>query len=153
MQINQDFIESSEMVSILEQLKRAINDDIEKRKLAYAGENGKNYYEIERLNADNKAYVASMYQLIGIDGRQYSSTTEELKAANKDYAASINKFIGRDGRQYSTTEELQAANRRWCKEAMDSKIDKIDIYPDYSGSIIEKIDIYPDYLGSIHKKK
>lgn len=95
---NQNFMNSPEMVSILEQLKRDINADIEKRKLAYIGKDGKDYYDKESLDAANKAYVESMY-----------------------------KFIGRDGHQYSTTEELQAANKMY-EETMFPKIDKQDLY-------------------------
>ena len=84
MQNNQDFINGPDMVSKLEQLKRDINADIEKRELAYIGQDGKDYYDKESLDAINKAYVESMYKFIGRDGRQYS-TTEELQSANEMY--------------------------------------------------------------------
>ena len=86
MQNNHDFMNSSEMVSMLEQIRRDINADIERRKLAYAyiGKDGKDYYDKESLDMANKAFVETMYKFIGKDGQQYS-TTEELQAANKKY--------------------------------------------------------------------
>ena len=98
MQNNQDFMNSPEMVSMLEQLRRDINADIETRKHAYhIGKDGNDYYDKDRLDAANRAYVESMY-----------------------------KFIGRDGHQYSTPEELQAASKMY-EETMFPKIDKQDI--------------------------
>ena len=86
MQNSQDFMNSPEMVAMLEQLRHDIDADIEKRKLAYIGKDGKDYYDKESLDAANKEYIErmrrTMYTYIGKDGREYS-TTEELRAANK----------------------------------------------------------------------
>ena len=84
MEQKQNPINNPDMISILEQLKHDINADIERRKLAYIGKDGKDYYDKESLDIANKLYVESMYKFIGRDGRQYS-TTEELQSANEMY--------------------------------------------------------------------
>ena len=79
-----DLMNSSEMITLLEQLRLDINADIERRKIAYIGKDGKDYYDKESLDRANKFYIENMYKYIGKDGHEYS-TTEELDAANKRY--------------------------------------------------------------------
>ena len=105
MEKKQNSINSSDMILMLEQLKRDINADIERRKIAYIGKDGKDYYDKESLDVANKLYVENMY-----------------------------KFIGRDGQQYGTTEELRAADKRY-EETMFPKMEKENLYyknPDIS---------------------
>lgn len=96
MKNSQNFMNSPEMIAMLEQLKHDIDADIERRKFAYIGKDGQTYYDKESLDRANKAYIESMY-----------------------------KFIGKDGHEYGTTEELEAANKRFV-ESMFPKIEKID---------------------------
>ena len=102
MEQKQNPINNSDMISILEQLKHAINADIERRKLAYTyiGEDGKDYYDKESLDIANKLYVESMYKFIGSDGQQYS-TTEQLRVANKRYRETMFPKIEKENLYYN----------------------------------------------------
>jgi len=92
MEKRDDIMQSPEMIALLEQLRRDINEDIERRKLAYIGKDGHTYYDIESLNAANKLYVQTMYTFIGKDGRSYGST-QDLEAANNAYFDYMNPKI------------------------------------------------------------
>ena len=73
---NAMFENRQSMVQMLEQLKHDVAADIEKRKFAYIGKDGKDYYDIKSLDSANKAYIERMYTFIGRDGREYSTTKE-----------------------------------------------------------------------------
>ena len=92
MESQQDFMKSPEMIQMLEQLRQDINADIERRKYAYIGKDGHDYYDKESLDAANKAYIERMYTYIGKDGRNYS-TTKELEIANSRYEDMMNPKI------------------------------------------------------------
>lgn len=100
MEKNQNFMNVPDMISMLEQLKLDINADIERRKLAYIGKDGKDYYDKESLDVANKLYVESMYKFIGRDGQQYG-TTEELRAANKRYEETMFPKMEKENLYYS----------------------------------------------------
>ena len=100
MEKKQNPINNPDMISILEQLKHDINADIERRKLAYIGKDGKEYYDKESLDVANKLYVESMYKFIGRDGQQYS-TTEQLRAADKRYEETMFPKIEKENLYYS----------------------------------------------------
>lgn len=91
------FMQEPEMLAMLEQLKKDIDADIERRKMAYSvmddiergkisyiGKDGKDYLDKQSLDAANKLYIQTMYTFIGKDGFTYS-TSEGLEAANKRY--------------------------------------------------------------------
>ena len=80
----QTIMENLSMIQMLEQLRRDINADIERRKLAYIGKDGKDYYDDESLDLANKEYIERIYKFIGKDRMDYS-TSEELDVANKRY--------------------------------------------------------------------
>lgn len=114
-----DFMKSPEMIAMLEQLRHDIDADIERRKMAYIGKDGKDYYDKQDLDTANKAYIETMYKFIGRDGREYS-TNAELEMANKMYQETMFPFIDKDGRGYSTNTELEMANQ----ETIFSKMEK-----------------------------
>ena len=78
-----DFMKSPEMIAMLEQLRHDIDADIKRRKMAYIGKDGKDYYDKQDLDTANKAYIETMYKFIGRDGREYS-TNAELEMANQE---------------------------------------------------------------------
>lgn len=91
------FMQEPEMLAMLEQLKKDIDADIERRKMAYSvkddiergkisyiGKDNKDYLDKQSLDAANKLYIQTMYTFIGKDGFTYS-TSEGLGAANKRY--------------------------------------------------------------------
>lgn len=80
----QAVMDNLSMIQMLEQLRRDINADIEKRKIAYIGQDGRDYFDKESLDLANKEYIEKIYKFIGKDGKDYS-TSEELEVANKRY--------------------------------------------------------------------
>lgn len=57
----QTIMENLSMIQMLEQLRRDINADIERRKLAYIGKDGKDYSTSEELEVANKRYNDMMF--------------------------------------------------------------------------------------------
>ena len=60
MEKRDDIMQSPEMIALLEQLRRDINEDIERRKLAYIGKDGRSYGSTQDLEAANNAYFDYM---------------------------------------------------------------------------------------------
>lgn len=90
-----NFMKDQEMISMLEQLRRDIDADIEKRKRVFIGKDGREYYDNVSLEMANKEYIERMYQLIGKDGRMYG-TIEELEVANQGYVDTMFPKIEKD---------------------------------------------------------
>lgn len=80
----QAVMDNLSMIQMLEQLRIDINADIERRKDAYIGRDGRDYFDKESLDLANKKYIEKIYKFIGKDGKGYS-TFEELEAVNKRY--------------------------------------------------------------------
>lgn len=57
----QTIMENLSMIQMLEQLRRDINADIERRKLAYIGKDRKDYSTSEELEVANKRYNDMMF--------------------------------------------------------------------------------------------
>ena len=84
---NKDFMESPEMKTMLEQLAKDIDKDIDSRKFAFIGRDGKEYYTKEDLDRANKEYMDMMHPFKGKDGREYR-TMEEVRRADKEFLES-----------------------------------------------------------------
>lgn len=51
-----DFNNSPEIIAMLEKLRHDIDANIERRKMAYIGKDGKDYYDKQSLDLANKMY-------------------------------------------------------------------------------------------------
>lgn len=125
---NNGFMNDPEMKAALEQISRDIEKDIEAHKIAFKGNDGKDYYSIEDLQRANKEWFTRMHPFIGRDGREYS-TIEELHQADQKYMETMYAFKGKDGREYSTMEEVERADRRYFDSQMPVRKDDMFFVP------------------------
>ena len=63
---------NTEMISMLEQLRRDIDTDIDKRKFTYRGKDGKDYFDKESLDVANRIYEETMNSKIYKDSKYYN---------------------------------------------------------------------------------
>ena len=74
-----DFNNSPEIIAMLEKLRHDIDADIERRKMAYIGKDGKDYYDKQSLDLANKMYQETMFPKIEKTDNCYYKDTESSR--------------------------------------------------------------------------